>query len=113
MLRYSLGSSGVLLATGTAVWERLLLNVGIEALLQSHALVLIFPFCGNSLLGGWHGNRYGRGAVVGVSDLLALIALKALFIRELERLCRITSSGALVLRNDLDKVLEELERILD
>lgn len=89
------------------------MNVRIEALLQSHALVLIFSVRGSSLLGGWHGDRYGRGAVVGVSDLLALIALKALFIRELERLCWITPSGALVLRNDLDKVLEELERILD
>lgn len=112
VLCYSLCSSGVLLTTWAVVWECLFLNVGVQALLQSHALIFVFPFCRGSLLGGWHGNRNGRGAVMRVSDLLAVVALQALLVRELKCLCRITSSGALILRNNLDKVLEELERIL-
>lgn len=80
VLCYSLGGGGVLLATGAVVWECLLLNVGVEALLQSHALVFVFSFRSSSLLGGWHCNRNGCGAVVRVSDLFALITLQTLLI---------------------------------
>jgi hypothetical protein len=100
------------LATGAAVGKGLSCNIGVQALFKCYTLVLILLSARGRLLGRRDSNRESRGAIARVSDLLALIALKTLLVGELESLGRISASCALTLRNNLDQVLEELERVL-